>query len=79
MRLTRRTRLSEERAFCEADALRGGWSVRQLERQIGSQFYTRTLMSRNRRAMLEKGAVAKPGEAVSAEEAIKDPYILEFL
>ncbi|MDH6147247.1 putative nuclease of restriction endonuclease-like (RecB) superfamily [Paraburkholderia sp. WSM4179] len=29
--------------------------------------------------MLEKGAVAKPGEAVSAEEAIKDPYILEFL
>lgn len=53
--------------------------MRQLERQIGSQFYTRTLMSRDKRAMLEKGAVAKPGDAVMPEEAIKDPYVLEFL
>lgn len=27
------------RQFYEAEALRGGWSVRQLDRQIGSQFY----------------------------------------
>ncbi|WP_233859996.1 PDDEXK nuclease domain-containing protein [Paraburkholderia sp. HD33-4] len=79
VRLMRRTRSSEERAFYEAEALRGGWSVRQLERQIGSQFYTRALMSRNKHAMLEKGAAARPGEAVSPEEAIKDPYVLEFL
>ena len=79
VRLMRRTRSAEERAFYETEALRGGWSVRQLERQIGSQFYTRTLMSRNRPAMLENGAVARPGEAMSAEEAIKDPYVLEFL
>ncbi|MGF6408603.1 PDDEXK nuclease domain-containing protein [Paraburkholderia sp. MM5482-R1] len=79
VRLMRRTRSPEERMFYEAEALRGGWSVRQLERQIGSQFYTRTLMSRNKRAMLEKGAVARPDEAVSPDEAIKDPYVLEFL
>ena len=79
VRLMRRTRSPEERAFYEAEALRGGWSVRQLERQMGSQFYTRTLMSRDRRAMLEKGAVAKPGDTVGPEEAIKDPYVLEFL
>lgn len=36
-------------------------------------------MSRNKSAMLENGAVARPGEAVSAGEAIKDPYVLEFL
>jgi DUF1016 N-terminal domain len=30
------------RGFYEAEALRGGWSVRQLRRQIGSQFYERT-------------------------------------
>lgn len=30
------------RRFYEAEALRGGWSVRQLDRQIGSQFYERT-------------------------------------
>ncbi|CAB3809686.1 PDDEXK nuclease domain-containing protein [Paraburkholderia fynbosensis] len=79
VRLMRRTRSPEERMFYEAEALRGGWSVRQLERQIGSQFYTRTLMSRNKRAMLEKGAAARPGETVSPDEAIKDPYVLEFL
>ncbi|CAB4051861.1 PDDEXK nuclease domain-containing protein [Paraburkholderia phenoliruptrix] len=79
VRLMRRTRSPEERAFYEAEALRGGWSVRQLERQIGSQFYTRTLMSKDKRAMLEKGTVAKPGDTVTPEEAIKDPYVLEFL
>eukprot|EP00257_Ricinus_communis_P023969 XP_015584098.1 uncharacterized protein LOC8258982 [Ricinus communis] len=36
-------------------------------------------MSRDKRAMLEKGAVAKPADAVTPEEAIKDPYVLEFL
>ena len=30
------------RAFYEAEALRGGWPVRQLDRQIGTQFYGRT-------------------------------------
>ncbi|WP_244818146.1 YhcG family protein [Caballeronia sp. Lep1P3] len=77
--LMRRTRSDDERRFYETEALRGGWSVRQLDRQIGSQFYTRTLMSRDKRAMLEKGGLALPGDTVTPEEAIKDPYVLEFL
>jgi predicted nuclease of restriction endonuclease-like (RecB) superfamily len=28
--------------FYETEALRGGWSVRQLDRQINSQFHERT-------------------------------------
>ena len=32
------------REFYETEALRGGWSVRQLDRQIGSQFYERTAL-----------------------------------
>lgn len=67
------------RQFYETEALRGGWSVRQLDRQIGSQFYERTALSRNKAAMLSKGAVAKPEDAVTPEEAIKDPFVLEFL
>ncbi|OGB29614.1 MAG: hypothetical protein A3F78_00375 [Burkholderiales bacterium RIFCSPLOWO2_12_FULL_61_40] len=67
------------RQFYEVEALRGGWSVRQLDRQIGSQFYERTALSRNKAAMLTKGAVAKPEDAISADEAVKDPYVLEFL
>ena len=67
------------RAFYEAQALRGGWTVRQINRQIGSQFYERTALSRNKAAMLRKGAVAKPEDAVTPEEEIKSPYVLEFL
>lgn len=67
------------RRFYEAEALRGGWSIRQLDRQIGSQFYERTALSRNKVAMLTKGARARPEDHVTPEEEIKDPYVLEFL
>ena len=67
------------RRFYEAEALRGGWSVRQLDRQINSQFYERTALSKNRTAMLAKGAEPKPEDVVSPDDAIKDPYVLEFL
>ena len=32
--------------------MRGGWTVRQLDRQIGTQFYERTALSRNKATML---------------------------
>ncbi|MFA5495429.1 MAG: PDDEXK nuclease domain-containing protein [Porticoccaceae bacterium] len=67
------------RQFYEAEALRGGWSVRQLDRQINSQFYERTALSRDKAAMLVKGAMPKPEDAVTPDDAIKDPYVLEFL
>ncbi|AME22781.1 PDDEXK nuclease domain-containing protein [Burkholderia sp. PAMC 26561] len=69
----------QARTFYEAETLRGGWSVRQLDRQIGSQFYERTALSRNKAAMLEKSEVVKPGDALTPEQAIKDPFVLEFL
>jgi predicted nuclease of restriction endonuclease-like (RecB) superfamily len=59
--------------------LRGGWSVRQLERQIGSQFYERTALSRNKAAMLAKGAKPQPGDLLTADEVVRDPLVLEFL
>lgn len=77
--LMRRTRSDEEREFYEAEALRGGWSVRQLDRQISSQFYTRALLSKNKSAMLEKGGLATGDDLVTPDEAIKDPVVLEFL
>ena len=69
----------EARRFYETEALRGGWSVRQLDRQIQSQFYERTALSRNKAAMLKKGARARAEDAVTPEEEVKDPYVLEFL
>ena len=70
---------AQARAFYETEALRGGWSVRQLDRQISSQFYERTALSHNKAAMLQKGEVAESGDALTPEQAIKDPFVLEFL
>jgi predicted nuclease of restriction endonuclease-like (RecB) superfamily len=67
------------RAFYEAEALRGGWSVRQLDRQISTQFYERTALSKRKAAMLEKGQAPRPEDTVTPEEEVRDPYILEFL
>ena len=68
------------RTFYEAEALRGGWTVRQLDRQINTQFYERTALSRNKAALLgEGGDRARPGDRVPPEEEIKDPFVLEFL
>ncbi len=67
------------REFYEAEALAGGWTVRQLNRQIESQFYERTALSRNKTAMLARGRQQEPGDLVAPEEEFKDPYVLEFL
>jgi predicted nuclease of restriction endonuclease-like (RecB) superfamily len=69
----------EARSFYEKEAIRGGWSVRQLDRQINSQFYERLLLSRNKTAMLKKGESPKPEDVLTPEEEIKDPTVLEFL
>jgi predicted nuclease of restriction endonuclease-like (RecB) superfamily len=69
----------EARVFYETEALRSGWSVRQLDRQIGSQFYERIALSHNKAAMLEKAEKSEPNDSVTPEEAIKDPFVLEFL
>jgi predicted nuclease of restriction endonuclease-like (RecB) superfamily len=72
-------RSEEARTFYHTEALRGGWSVRQLQRQMDSQFYERTALSRNKATVLAKGAKSQPGDSVSAEEEIRHPLVLEFL
>lgn len=67
------------RAFYEAEAIRGGWSVRQLDRQISTQFYERTAGSVDPEALLARAHEAKPEDTVSLREEIRDPYLLEFL
>ena len=59
----------QARSFYEAEALRGSWSVRQLDRQVSTRFYERTALSRDKAAMLTKGGrpkgdpagIARPG------------------
>jgi predicted nuclease of restriction endonuclease-like (RecB) superfamily len=74
-----RVRNAHAREFYAREALAGGWVVRQLNRQINSQFYERTALSKNKTAMLVKGEKPKPGDAASADEEIRNPLVLEFL
>ncbi len=46
----------DARTFYEKETLRNGWSVRQLDRQIATQFYERTLLSHDKSAMLQQPA-----------------------
>ena len=72
-------RENDARSFYERESLRGGWTVRQLGRQIASQFYERALLSNNKESMLVKGAKPQKGDLVTPEEEIRDPLFLEFL
>jgi predicted nuclease of restriction endonuclease-like (RecB) superfamily len=65
---------SKAQAFYHTEALRGGWSVRQLKRQIDSRFYERLALSRNKTEMLNQVS-----DEPDAESEIKDPFVLEFL
>lgn len=66
-----------ERQFYEIESFKNNWSVRELQRQFGSALYGRLALSRDKekvKELSEKGlALEKP------KDAIKDPFILEFL
>jgi len=67
------------RMFYESEAIAGGWSVRQLDRQIGTQFYERSLGSKNRDDFLARGRGPRREDMMTVEEEVRDPYLLEFL
>lgn len=67
----------EARDFYEIEAIRNGWSARQLERQINTFLFDRLLKSRDKAGVL---TLANEGLVPTRPmDAIKDPYVLEFL
>ena len=67
-----------KRAFYENECLLGGWSVRQLQRQIGSLLYERTGLSKNKRAVVARARKQSADAPATIEDLIRDPYVLEF-
>lgn len=65
------------RAFYERECIRGGWSVRELQRQIGSLLYERAALSRKPEILT--AAVAASSERLLPSQVIRDPYVFEFL
>ena len=65
------------RSFYEIEAIQNGWSARQLERQIASLLFDRLNKSQDKDGTK---ALANEGQQVAKPiDAIKDPYVLEFL
>ena len=67
----------EERHFYEIEAVKNDWSLSELKRQFNSALYERLLLSTDKdkvyRLSIEGQKIEKP------KDAVKDPYILEFL
>ena len=65
-----------KRAFYENECLHGQWSVRQLQRQIGSLLFERTGLSKNKAAVLRRAQSQESSADVA--DLLRDPYVLEF-
>ena len=68
---------TEARTFYMEEAVKAGWSSRQLERQINTMFYQRMLSSRDKESVAAEIQTTEPKPEY--ERIIKDPYVLEFL
>lgn len=66
------------RDFYEREAVAGSWDKRTLERQIQSFYYERIRKSTKPEKMLTEGRHL-PVPAIPPADALKDPYVLEFL
>lgn len=67
----------DERSFYLIETAENNWSVRELDRQINSSLFERLLLSKDKKgvkALAEKGQIIE-----NVEDALKDPYVLEFL
>jgi len=66
-----------ERSFYEKQCIKEKWSVRELKRQKNSALFHRIALSKDKKGVLE---LSKRGQiTLKPEDAVKDPYILEFL
>jgi predicted nuclease of restriction endonuclease-like (RecB) superfamily len=76
-----------KRCFYEVESLRGNWSVRELQRQIDTQYFERTNLSRNKWPQgsrkpaypVLKDVLLKDAAPQDPAQTIRDPYVFEFL
>lgn len=68
---------AQQRAFYEVEALRGHWSVRELKRQVGTQYFQRSGLSIDQAALSRRAHAG--AEQASPQQIIRDPYVFEFL
>jgi len=79
VRIVRRCSMGTMREFYESEAIKNEWSVRELNRQINSRYFERTVLSKNHPAIVEMNSGGERNESDPINESIKDPVVLEFL
>jgi predicted nuclease of restriction endonuclease-like (RecB) superfamily len=70
-----KTKTAEEKEFYLRLAVKERYSVRELERQIDSGYYERTMLSKKK----VSAALTRKHPDPEAADAFKDTYVLDFL
>jgi predicted nuclease of restriction endonuclease-like (RecB) superfamily len=74
-------RLKDERTrnWYAEESVKSNWSVRALERQIGTFYYERIISSKEKQPVINEAKENTKDLQLTSKDIIKDPYVLEFL
>lgn len=61
------------------ESAKANWSVRALERQIGTFYYERIISSKDKQPVAAEATSNTKDLQLTPKDIIKDPYVLEFL
>ena len=67
------------REWYAKESISSNWSVRALERQIGTFYYERIISSKEKQPVITEAVNNTKDLQLSPKDIIKDPYVLEFL
>ena len=69
------------RTFYELETIKGVWSSRELKRQIDSNYFERTALSKNPAKMsaIVQSRIAQTGHTPALKDLVKNPYVYEFI
>ena len=67
------------RLWYQQESAMQNWSVRALERQIGTLYYERLLASKEKQPVEQEAQTNTQPLAETAKDYLRDPYILDFL
>ena len=78
-RLIIRLKSEQARNWYMEETAHSNWSVRALERQIGTHYYERILASKEVVPVKDEAKENTKNLLITPKDIIKDPYVLEFL
>lgn len=78
-RLIMRVENPQARLWYTAESTKANWSVRALERQIGTLYYERIISSKEKQSVIVEAVNNTKDLLLTPKDIIKDPYVLEFL